>query len=75
MTAADDSPIGKIGRVTGRIGPGTTGEIDLAIRGGTSRYNAHPADGTTVVEKGMQVLVTEYSPPLTVYVEPWRTVS
>lgn len=45
--AADSEMIGKIGRVTGRIAPGETGEVMIAVRGGTSAFHAHPADGVT----------------------------
>ena len=38
----DRSLTGKIGRVTGRIGPGTIGEVMLPFRGGTSAFHAHP---------------------------------
>jgi hypothetical protein len=61
--------IGKIGRVTGRVAPGDVGEVMLPIRGGTSAYHAHPADGVTVYPVGSKVLVVDYRSPQTVFVE------
>jgi hypothetical protein len=61
--------VGKIGRVTGRIGPGETGEVMIAIRGGTSAYHAHPADGGSVFTVGSRVLVIDYRSPQTVLVD------
>jgi hypothetical protein len=61
--------IGKIGRVTGRVAPGEIGEVMLSIRGGTSAYHAYPADGVTSYHVGNKVLVIEYKPPQSVYVE------
>jgi hypothetical protein len=61
--------IGKIGRVTGRIGPGDVGEVMLSVRGGTSAYHAYPADGNTVIPIGDRVLVVEFRPPQSVYVD------
>jgi hypothetical protein len=40
----DRSLTGKIGRVTGRIGPGTIGEVMLPYLGGTNAFHAHPFD-------------------------------
>ena len=57
------------GRVTGRIGPGETGEVMIAIRGGTSAYHAHPADGGSVFTVGSRVLVIDYRSPQTVLVD------
>ncbi|MDP5227784.1 MULTISPECIES: hypothetical protein [Arthrobacter] len=65
----DYSLTGKIGRVTGRIAPGTVGEVMLPFQGGTSAFHAHPLDGTSVFETGEKVLVIRYEPPLTVFVE------
>jgi hypothetical protein len=34
--------IGKVGRVTGRVGPGLVGEIMVSVRGGSEAFYAHP---------------------------------
>jgi hypothetical protein len=65
----DRSLTGKIGRVTGRIGPGTIGEVMLPYRGGTSAFHAHPFDKTSVFPVGDEVLVIYFEPPQTVYVD------
>jgi hypothetical protein len=64
--------IGKRGRVTGRIGPGLVGEVMISVRGGAEAFYAYPVDETTVIEAGQQVLVVDFDPPRTVYVERWR---
>ena len=66
---ADRSLTGKIARVTGRIGPGTIGEVMLPYRGGTSAFHAHPFDKTSVYGVGEEVLVIYFEPPQTVYVD------
>ena len=66
--AANNDMIGKIGRVTGRIGPGETGEVMIAVRGGTSAFHAHPADGVTTFPIGDKVLVVDFRSPQTVFV-------
>ncbi len=58
-----------MGRVSGRVGPDTIGEVMLAVRGGTSAFHAHPADGVTVLEIGERVLVVAFRPPQTVFVD------
>ncbi len=63
-------PVGKIGRVTGRVAPGEVGEVMLAVRGGTSAFHASPADGVSVVPVGEKVLVIEFRSPQTVLVDP-----
>ena len=60
---------GKIGRVTGEIGPGTLGEVMLEVRGGTAAYPARPYDGGTTYPVGERVLVMYLELPQTVYVE------
>lgn len=42
--------IGKMGRVTGRIGPVLVGEIMVAVRGGVEAFYAHPAAGEEINE-------------------------
>jgi len=65
----DRSLTGRIGRVTGRVGPGTIGEVMLPFRGGTSAFHAHPFDKTSVFAVGDEVLVIYFEPPQTVYVD------
>jgi hypothetical protein len=60
--------IGKIGRVTGTVAAGTTGEVVLPIRGGTEAFHAHPAEEGDAIPIGTRVIVQEYLPPRTVYV-------
>ncbi|QUQ67735.1 hypothetical protein [Kutzneria sp. CA-103260] len=64
--------IGTRGRVTGRIGPGLVGEVMIAVRGGSEAFYAHPIEPDEVIEPGAQVLVVDFEPPRTVYVERWR---
>jgi hypothetical protein len=59
--------VGKIGRVTGTVGPGRVGEIMLAVRGGTEHFHAYPCDPKTIAV-GTRVVVVEYYPPRTVLV-------
>ena len=66
----DRSLTGKIGRVTGEIGPNELGEVLLEVRGGTSAYLARPYDGSSIFRMGERVLVMYLEPPQTVYVEP-----
>ncbi|MFF1830563.1 hypothetical protein [Paenarthrobacter sp. NPDC058040] len=65
----DRSLTGKIGRVTGTIGPDTLGEVMLPFHGGTSAFFARPFDKTSVYPVGEKVLVIYFEPPQTVYVE------
>ncbi|NUT70880.1 hypothetical protein HNO81_06780 [Pseudarthrobacter sp. C4D7] len=60
---------GKIGRVTGRIGPGTIGEVMLPYLGGTMAFHAHPYDKHSDYPVGTEVLVIYFEPPQTVFVE------
>jgi hypothetical protein len=59
---------GKIGRVTGRIGPGVVGEVMVPVRGGTEAFNAYAADRKDELAPGTRVVVVEYLPPRTVIV-------
>ncbi|MFF4213126.1 hypothetical protein ACFYZE_27990 [Streptomyces sp. NPDC001796] len=66
----DDAPmVGLMGRVTGTVGPGLVGEVIVRVRGGAEHFLAYPADGTGRIERGAVVMVVEYLPPRTVYVE------
>jgi hypothetical protein len=62
--------VGKIGRVTGIIGPGRLGEVMISIRGGTEAFHAYAADGDDTISTGTRVVVVEYFPPRTVVVTP-----
>jgi hypothetical protein len=65
---ADHEVVGKTGRVTGRIAPGTIGEVMLHVRGGTEAFYAYPADGKERIPVGAQIVVLDYEPPRTVVV-------
>ncbi|WP_285243159.1 hypothetical protein [Pseudarthrobacter sp. fls2-241-R2A-127] len=65
----DRSLTGRIGRVTGRIGPGTIGEVMLPYLGGIMAFHAYPYDKTSGFAVGEEVLVIYYEPPQTVYVD------
>jgi hypothetical protein len=60
--------VGKIGRVTGLVGPGTLGEVMIPIRGGAEAFHAYAADGDDVLPTGTRIVVVEYLPPRTVIV-------
>jgi hypothetical protein len=65
---ADHELVGKTGRVTGRVAPGTVGEVMVSVRGGTEAFYAYPYDGSEQIPVGSQVVVLEYEPPRTVIV-------
>ncbi|MEU0537038.1 hypothetical protein [Amycolatopsis tolypomycina] len=67
--------IGSRGRVTGTIGPGLIGEVLLNVRGGTEAFYAYPADPAETFTSGTQVLVVDFEPPRTVYVERWQPLT
>jgi len=69
--AADNTVLAKIGRVTGRIGPGDVGEVMLPIRGGSEAFNGYALDPADVIDVGTRVIVIEYEPPRTVRVQPY----
>jgi len=62
--------VGKLGRVTGAIAPGKTGEVLISVRGGTEAFLAHAADSGVSIPTDARVVVVEYFPPRTVYVTP-----
>jgi hypothetical protein len=62
--------IGRTGRTTGRVAPGTVGEVTLQIRGGSEAFYAYASVTGTVIEKGVKVKVDDYQPPQTVFVSP-----
>ena len=65
---AEQRLVGKTATVTGRVGPGTVGEVSVHVRGGSETYFARPADGAEVIEKGQQVLIVSAAPARTLYV-------
>lgn len=67
---ADQSMIGKVGRVTGTIGPGNLGEVMVQVRGGSEAFNAYSTDPDETINRGARVVVVEYFPPRTVVVSP-----
>ena len=67
---ADQQVIGKVGRVTGTIGPELVGEVMISIRGGSEAFNAYAADTGDTISTGTRVVVIEYFPPRTVVVSP-----
>lgn len=60
------TPIGCTGRVVQKITPDERGEVMIAISGGGDAYYAESQE---TLEKGQQVVVTDYLPPRTVYVK------
>jgi len=62
--------IGRTGRVTGRVAPGTVGEVTLQIRGGSEAFYAYASDPRVIIEKGVKVRVDDHQPPLVVFVSP-----
>ena len=60
--------VGRSATVTGRVAPGTVGEVSVHVRGGSESYFARPADGTEVIEKGHQVVIVSAAAGRTVYV-------
>ena len=59
--------IGKMGRVTGTIGPGKIGEVMIEIRGGSEAFHAYATDDDTI-SRGTRIVVVDYYPPRTVVV-------
>jgi hypothetical protein len=68
---ADQTMVGKVGRVTGVIAPGRLGEVMVPVRGGSEAFHAYAADGDDTIATGRRVVVVEYYPPRTVVVTPW----
>lgn len=64
---ADQQLVGKVGRVTGRIGPDRIGEVMVPVRGGTEAYHAYSADDEEIAP-GTRILVVDVLPPRTVVV-------
>jgi hypothetical protein len=70
LDAYEEDIVGKIGRVTGAIGPGQTGEIVVSIRGGSEAFHAYAVDRSNTIAVGTRVIVIEYYPPRSVAVSP-----
>jgi hypothetical protein len=66
--SSGDDVLGKVGRVTGTVAPGTIGEVMLPIRGGSEAFYAYPADGEETIPSGTRVVVVDFEPPRTVTV-------
>ena len=60
--------VGKMGRVTGTIGPGKLGEVMVQVRGGSEAFHAYAADKGDTLTTGTRIIVVEYYPPRTVVV-------
>jgi hypothetical protein len=65
---ADHEVVGKTGRVSGRVAPGTIGEVMINVRGGMEAFYAYPVDGQEEIPVGAQIVVLDYEPPRTVVV-------
>lgn len=66
---SDQRVVGKVGRVTGEIGPGLVGEVTIPIRGSSEAFLAR-SDGNQIIHVGARVVVVEYLPPRTVIIAP-----
>ena len=66
---SDQQVVGKIGRVTGAVRPGKTGEVMVPVRGSSEAFLAH-GEGDEAIAVGTRVVVVEYHPPRTVIVAP-----
>jgi hypothetical protein len=62
--------VGRQGRVTGTVGPGLVGEVMVQVRGGAEAFLAYSMTPGQRLDVGTLVVVMEYHPPRTVYVEP-----
>jgi hypothetical protein len=60
--------VGKVGRVTGTIGPGQVGEVMIPVRGGSEAFHAYASDADESMATGSRIVVVEYYPPRTVVV-------
>ena len=62
----------RVGEVTGRIAPGTIGEVMLPIRGGIEAFYAYAYEPDRVIDVGTEVVVVERAGPRAVKVVPLR---
>ncbi len=60
--------VGRIGRVTGTVGPGRVGEVMVPIRGGSEAFHAYADSRDLTLECGERIVVIELHPPRTVIV-------
>ena len=60
--------VGKVGRVTGTVGPGLVGEVMIPIRGGSEAFYASPANPDETIPVGTVIMVVDYHPPRNVIV-------
>lgn len=65
---ADQTMLGKMGRVTGTIGPGKLGEVMIPVRGGSEAFHAYASEGDDTLATGTRIVVVDYYPPRTVVV-------
>ena len=65
---SDRALVGKVATVTGRVAPGTLGEVTVNVRGGTETYFARPADGHEELLPGHRVVIVEAAAGRTLYV-------
>lgn len=64
----DQRMVGKIGRVTGTVGPGKLGEVMVPVRGGSEAFHAYASDAEETLATGTRIVVVEYYAPRTVVV-------
>jgi hypothetical protein len=69
---ADHGVESKVGEVTGRIAPGTIGEVMIPIRGGREAFHAYAIEAGQVIEVGTQIVVIERVGPRSVKVMPFE---
>jgi hypothetical protein len=62
----------KLGEVTGRIAPGTIGEVVIPIRGGQEAFHAYAVDPEQVIEVGTEIVVVERTGPRSLKVMPFE---
>ncbi|HZJ51597.1 MAG TPA: hypothetical protein VFF07_12345 [Actinomycetota bacterium] len=67
---ADQRMIGKVGRVTATVAPGSVGEVMVPVRGGSEAFHAYSTDADETIRVGTRVVVVEYFVPRTVVVSP-----
>ena len=70
VVTTDQTVLAKTGRVTGRIAPGSIGEVVLPVRGGSEAFHAYAIEADQTIEPGVRVVVVEFEEPRTVRVSP-----
>lgn len=68
MDNNEQNPQGKIGQVSGAIGPNTLGEVIISIRGGSEAFLARAENNNQEFKPGERVLILEYHAPRNVIV-------